>query len=376
MLFLLIFSIIEGNLLISTSTGVLIERDDLFFPFVIKYYTIFTNFSHTRELKRGDDLIIEYENKNLIPTALKIEKKSLNFSNSDFQVEENFLKESSFEIYDLRQEDFEILHIPNAKLYKNEKKDGAIFYGNNTEEEFKTFQNLLKIGLKNLFFYSKGIEGWNNAGNFFITEPKVFLKKGKNLNFIIIDIRSEEEREGGVIPFAYYKEIEKFNWQDFLLKTGMPPILFYGEDEKDERPKIAAEKILNWRFQSQELKDGYVSILNGGVKKLKEAGFKLEKVKLKEFKKEHLKNEGELWEEDLDLLKESYVFVDLRDEEDFIFKNSLKIPLSKLDEKIKDIPKTKEIVLFCYEGKRARIAYEILKNLKYKVKYLNGFFEK
>lgn len=375
MLFFLFLLIIEGNLLISTSSGILIEKSE-FFPFIIKDYTIFSNFSHTRELKKGDKLIVEYEYKNLVPIALKIEKKSFYFSEPRFEIEENLVKESTFEIYDLRQEDFEILHIPNAKLYKNEKKDGAIFYGNNTEKEFKTFQNLLKIGLKNLFFYSKGIEGWNNAGNFFITEPNALVKRGKDLNFIIIDIRSEVEREGGAIPFAYYKEIEKFKWEDFSLKLGMPPILFYGQDEKDERAKIAAEKIINWRFQSEELKDGYVSILNGGVKKLKEEGFKLEKVKLKEFKKEHLKSEGELWEEDLDLLKEGYVFVDLRDEEDFIFKNSLKIPLSKLDEKIKDIPKTKEIVLFCYEGKRARIAYEILKNLKYKVKYLNGFFEK
>lgn len=368
MIFLIIFSIITGNLSQLTKQGILIENEKGFHPFLIKSHTVFINFSQIDELEINDRVKIEYFLKEGVPIALKIEKDKKFFINPVYEAKEIFIKNSlqNYQVIDIREKkEYLHFHLPFAMMEIKKKDKPVLIYGNNSQDErvIEYFLKLQKEGFKEIFVYLDGALDWNKKGNYFYTEPEAVLNYSKN--FILIDVRSKEERQKGVVDFAYFKEIEKMNWEEFSSKAGMVPIVFYGEDENDERPKIAAERVLKWRFENT--KNGEVSILRGGIKELQRKGFKIKKIEIKEFRKEFLKKEGEITLGEIQNFNE-YFLVDLRDEESQ--KANLQFSLNKLDEYLKDLPKNKKIIFFCYEGKRSRIAYEILKNLNFNVKYI------
>ncbi len=372
MLFLILFSLIEveGYLSLNAIQGFIIEKDSKFYPFITKPYTLYLNFKSPNELEIGDKLKVYFKEEKGVPIAFKIEKLKKIYINPKFEIKESFFKENleNYELVDLREEEeFLKINIPSSKreFIKNNKE--IIFYCNDYYDEkcIEKFQNILIKEKGNFLFFQGGIKEWNKRGNYFYTEPEIFLKKEK-INFYLVDLRNKEEREKGVVPFSFYANLEEMDWRDFSSEEGMVPLLFIGRDENDERPVKAAKKVLKWRYDNN--KNGYVSILKGGIEGLKKIGFNLEKKEILSFKVSNLKKEGEIKLEELK--KENY-FVDLRDEGDANFKSAKNLKLSELDEKIEMLPKDKEIILFCYEGKRAEVAFHILKKLGFDVKFIN-----
>lgn len=373
MLFLILFSLLEfeGYLSLSTSEGFLIKKEGKVLPFIIKPYTLYLNFKSPYELEIGDKIKVHFKEKKGVPIAFKIEKLKKIHINPLFEIKESFFKENikSYEIVDLREEEeFLKIHIPSSKreFIKNNKE--IIFYCNDYYDEkcIEKFQNILIKEKANFLFFQGGIKEWNEKGNYFYTEPEILLKKEK-IDFYLIDLRDEEERKKGVIPFSFYANLKEMDWRDFSSEEGMVPLLFIGKDERDERPIKAAEKVLKWRYEGK--KNGYISILKGGIKGLEKIGFKLEIKEILPFKLSNLKKEGEIKLEELS--KKDIFFVDLRAEGDADLKFAKNIKLSELDEKIEILPKDKEVILFCYEGKRAEIAFYILKKLGFNVKFIN-----
>ena len=373
MLFLILLSLleIEGYLSLITSQGFIIEKNGEIFPFIVKPYTLYLNFETFEEIVIGDKLKVYYKENKKVPIAYKIEKLKKIYINPELEIKESFLKSNieNYELVDLRDyEDFINIHIPKSKRNYSKNEKEVVFYCRDFYDEkcIERFQEILINKRGKFFFFQGGIEGWNEKGNYFYTEPEIFLKKEK-INFCVIDVREEEERKKGVVPFAYYSKLEEMDWKEFSSEEGMVPLLFYGKDEKDERPKLAAEKVLKWRYENK--RNGYVSILKGGVEGLKKIGYKLEKKELLPFNVSNLKKEGEV---KLEEVSKDAFFVDLRDETDANLKFAKNIKLSELDEKIEFFPKNKEIILFCYEGKSAKVAYLILKKLGFDVKFING----
>lgn len=368
MLFYLLLSFI-GYIDTITNQGVLLEREGKLYPFVIKNFSVFANFSKIEDLGVGDKIKIDFIEKEAVPVVLKIEKLKKFQINPFYEIKESILKENlkKYTPIDVRKkEDFIKYHIPFSTNNTDNLKEPVLIYGEDSQDE-KVIDLFLKLklgGFEEVLVYSGGFYDWNIKGNFFYTEPEAIINYKED--FVLIDARTEKERGEGVIPFAYFKEIDKMNWEEFSSKDGMPPLVFYGNDEFDERPKIAAEKVLKWRYEGT--KNGPVSILRGGVEELKGKGFKLNKIEIKEFKKNLLKKEGKISFEEIKNLNGIF-FVDLRDEENP--KANLQFPLNKIDEKLNQLPKDKKIILFCYEGKRSKIAYYILKKLNYDVKYLS-----
>jgi len=361
---------IEGSLSLITSQGFIIEKKGESFPFIIKPYTLYLNFDEIEEIIIGDKIKVYYKENKRVPVAYKIEKLKKVFVNPDFEIKISFLKENldNYELVDLRDwEDYIYLQIPKSKRDFKKSEKEVVFYCNDFYDEkcINKFQEILINGRGKFFFFQGGIEEWNKRGNYFYTEPEIFLRKEK-INFYVIDIRDKEEREKGVVPFAFSCKLEEMDWKDFSSEKGMVPLLFYGKDEKDERAKVAAEIVLKWRYEN--VLNGPVSVLEGGIKKLKDIGFKLEKKEIPPFKISNFKNDLKIKLEELS--KNSY-FVDLRDTPDANTKFAKNIKLADLDEKIEFLPKNKEIVLFCYEGKRAKIAYLILKKIGFDVKFIN-----
>lgn len=69
------------------------------------------------------------------------------------------------------------------------------------------------------------------------------------------------------------------------------------------------------------------------------------------------------------------LILDIRDEDEAMqgmLKGALNIPGSDLKERLKDVPKDKEIITHCVTGVRAEMAYNILKDAGYKARFLDA----
>ena len=73
--------------------------------------------------------------------------------------------------------------------------------------------------------------------------------------------------------------------------------------------------------------------------------------------------------------KEDIFLLDVRNQNEYEIakiKNSKLVPLSQLESKIDEIPKDKEIIVYCHHGNRSLNAVEILRKYNFNAKSLVG----
>lgn len=69
------------------------------------------------------------------------------------------------------------------------------------------------------------------------------------------------------------------------------------------------------------------------------------------------------------------IILDVRDPEETqmgVIKGSVNIPVNELKDRLNELPKDKEILVHCATGMRAEMAYNILKEAGYNVKFLDA----
>lgn len=93
-----------------------------------------------------------------------------------------------------------------------------------------------------------------------------------------------------------------------------------------------------------------------------------------------LKGDSEIfhWEEVNSVDRSKSVFVDVRDEVEVslgTIEGSINIPLDDLRNRLEELPKDKELLIYCQVGLRGYVAYRILKQKGYKAKNLSGGYK-
>ena len=76
----------------------------------------------------------------------------------------------------------------------------------------------------------------------------------------------------------------------------------------------------------------------------------------------------------LEKSRNNVVFIDVRTGEEAatgVLKDAQHIPLDKLADATSSLPKDKEIILYCANGIRAQMGYELLSKQGFKTRYLN-----
>lgn len=295
--------------------------------------------------------------------------------------------------------EYRIGHIPGAiSLYSLEGKDlkeklsrliqdrekTLIFYtGPQRFEELKeVVEGLRTSGYKALRTYSGGTIKWVKDGYYLITTLeyiKAGLKEGRS--FVFVDTRPPEVVREGHIPQAINILFEELMPPMIMPYDGADPIVFYGEDINDRRPHRIALMASNWGYHLRSnspvmvLEEGFKGWLSAGlpvkkgdversVKALPESLNSLGIILSEEFKEKWARRHG----------AKDFVFLDVRSEEEFRvigFKDVLHIPVEELHLRLSEIPKDREIIIYCSRGVRAKIAYYILKQNGYRVRYLN-----
>ncbi|MCS7203158.1 MAG: rhodanese-like domain-containing protein [Thermodesulfovibrio sp.] len=229
------------------------------------------------------------------------------------------------------------------------------------------------LGYTNAKVYHDGMPDWKQRG-YPVASTVSYVKEliDKDLSFVLIDVRSKEEAEKEHIPGAVnipLVELEK--WKDkFPAKKGAPILIYCKLDKLSQQ---AFQVVRGW---------GYIntSYILGGIEAWKKANYPVLSGQLKsEIVYIPKPKPGSIpiveFEKIVATLPKDKLIIDVRDVEEVqegMLKGAKNIPVQEIESRLNEIPKDKEIITHCATGLRAEMAYNILKEKGYKVRFLNA----
>jgi len=215
---------------------------------------------------------------------------------------------------------------------------------------------------------------WKKSGNLIVSETaalKDFINK--DIAHVLIDLRDAETAKEGFIQGAVSiptKDLAAA--KDRFPADKSAPVILYS----DKEDVSAYATVISWGYKN-------TSVLNGGITAWEKDGGKLAKGKLTTTISYVPKpRPGEISIEDFKTLAEKGVpdkiILDVRDKDEAMngmIKGAINIPAGEIKDRLRELPKNKEIIAHCTTGIRAESAYDDLKEAGYKVKFLNAIIQ-
>jgi len=215
---------------------------------------------------------------------------------------------------------------------------------------------------------------WKKAGNLVLSEPEIIKDYiEKDIAHVLIDLRAKDEAKKGFIKGAVSMPSKELpNMKDSFPSDKSAPIVLYSDRIDEEAFRI----VRGWGYKD-------TTFLNGGIEGWKKIGGTIEtgepSTKIVYVPKPR---PGEVSIEDFKQIAEQRpsdkLILDVRDEDEAMYGMLLgakNIPEGKIQERLSEIPKDKEIIVHCVTGIRAEMAYSKLKELGYKVRFLNAVIQ-
>ncbi len=229
--------------------------------------------------------------------------------------------------------------------------------------------NAMAMGYTNVKIYPGGYPDWIKTE---ISEASVeFVKNfaGKP-SVVIVDVRDAAEANKEHIVGAVSIPFDKLpTYRDRFPEKKKAPIVVYGQKKIE-----AARMIHSWGYKR-------AMYLPVSLKEFKGLGGKTETGPAKtEIVYVPRKIPGTVGVDEFKKLLASkrtdLMIIDVRGADEYkkaTIKGAVNIPLDEMEKRLSEIPKDREVVLFCNTGVRAEMAYTLLKKRGFNnVKYLNG----
>lgn len=218
-----------------------------------------------------------------------------------------------------------------------------------------------------------GLPAWKKAGNVVLSSPKNLKEHmDKDIPNVLIDVRPAADAKKGHIQGAVSipaAEIAKA--KDRFPGSKSAPIILYADDTKTAADVF--KTVRGWGYPNTSVLDGGIEgwKKNGGLVVSGDVTTKIVyvpkprpgAVAIEEFKTI------------AETLPAGKLILDVRDEDESMqgmLKGAVNIPGGDLKERMKELPKDKEIITHCLTGVRAEMAYNVLKDAGYKVRFLDA----
>jgi len=222
--------------------------------------------------------------------------------------------------------------------------------------------------------FHDGLPVWKKAGNLMVSEPAALKElMDKDIAHVLIDLRDAKEAEKGFIPGAVSITAKDLSAaiNKFPADKSAPIILY--ADKLDEE---AFKTIRTWGY-------GNTSLLNGSIAAWTKDGGKAEKGKLATVISYLPKpRPGEIAIEEFKAIAEKgspdKVILDVRESDEALsgmIRGATNIPESTIKNRLKELPKDKEIITYCATGIRAESVFEELKAAGFKARFLNAVIQ-
>jgi rhodanese-related sulfurtransferase len=222
-----------------------------------------------------------------------------------------------------------------------------------------------KWGYTNVSVYIEGEPAWKKVG-FITTSTPEYIRKG---NIVLVDLRSSDDVMKGHIPGAVNIPAMELTVARSMFPSFMGAHIIYYSDSSGTVKK--AIKISNgWGYKK-------ATALLDGIDAWQRAGYKLSTgPALKKIDYVRKLSPGEISIADFKkAISSDTVILDVRTPEEFSyghFPNAINIPVDNLSSRYTEIDKNRSILTQCKTGVRAEMAYTILKEKGYNVKYLKA----
>jgi len=397
---------IEGSLVINYKNLLLIRESGkgervILLPDAVS----FNNFKSLQELEPGNRLKLK-SGRELAGIAvsddIELERGAEPFDPAlairSFELWDKIVAGDQMVLFDMRPvEQFTSGHIPGARSFpasigeaglrslmeelKVAKDIPVIFYSaDGTDERMNEYAKMaVSMGYAGTRLFTAGMAGWLKDGHFVAVQVdalKNMVKAGKPVVFV--DTREKILYESGHLPGAINISSNRLHPDMIMAYDAADPILFYGAGASDRESLEAASMAAGWGYLHKS--DSPVMVLEGGLSAWKSAGMQVETgesgknsaglptstrgmILFDEFKS--------LWERRGE--EKTKLFLDVRSRLELVdtkIKNIVHIPVDELPFRLSELPKDKEIVVYCSSGRRSRIAYHILQQNGYRTRYL------
>jgi rhodanese-related sulfurtransferase len=235
-----------------------------------------------------------------------------------------------------------------------------------------------KLGYANIRVYQAGMPDWSKQS--FSVLPPQSLKEAwidKEITHLLLDVRPEGDARNGFIRGAISFPAGDLNKGLAKLPAAdkKAPLILYDTNGQDDAIMVAKALIAAGQIN--------VKIVTGGVNAWKAANLPLEsgnlnaslayvpkprvgEISIEEFKK------------NLAAPSAATVILDARNPDEGnagMLPNARLISVEDLPQRLSELPRDKEIIAYCNTGVRAEMAYHLLKEKGYTVRYLNGKVE-
>ncbi len=230
-----------------------------------------------------------------------------------------------------------------------------------------------KMGYTRVKVFADGLHAWKKSGNLVVSSVqslKEYLEKG--IPFVLIDLRpTDEAKRGHIIGAVSVPGKDLPNAKEMFPSDKSAPIMLYDNDTKSGCDDFVS--VRGWGYTN-------VAVLEGGFDEWKRSGglvisgdvatriIYVPKLRAGEISVEEFKRIAEMSPSDKQLL-------DVRDEDEAMqgmLKGALDVPSWELKNRLNELTRDKEIILYCDTGLRAEMAYHILKEAGFRARFLNA----
>jgi len=224
-----------------------------------------------------------------------------------------------------------------------------------------------KWGWKNVRVYVGGMPAWKKSGRYTVSTPDYV----RTANIVLIDLRAPAAVAAGHIPRAVGIPASKLDAaKDSFPESLSAPIVFYSNNI-DESIK-AVELARNWRYKNVTLLE-FPGVLEWQKKgyDIKTGPAAAEVVYVRKLEPGQIS----IPNFEAALKTQAIAVIDVRGPSEYAaghFPGAINISLDELPAKLDEIPKDKFVVVHCRTGVRGEMAYLLLKEKGYDVKYLKA----
>lgn len=239
-----------------------------------------------------------------------------------------------------------------------------------------------KAGYTNLKGYQAGLPDWGKS-KLPMHADADWLAKNLNTWTVILDVRdtqasSKSHVQGAVaLPLADLQAmagrfLEEKTYAELPGVTDMrAPIVVYADSHASREALLAYKELRNWGYSR-------TTVLYQGFEGWQKAGLPVEQgPAVAEIVYQKKLAPGAIGSEEfaaLEKSREGVYFIDVRGDKEVatgMLKDARHVPLEKLANVAADLPKDKEIIIYCSNGIRAEMAYETLNKMGFKARFLN-----
>jgi len=224
-----------------------------------------------------------------------------------------------------------------------------------------------KWGWNNAKVYIEGMPAWKKAGHYTVSTPDYV----RTANIVLIDLRSPATVSAGHIPRAVNIPFGNLaEAKDTFPESLTAPIVFYSDNEKDSIEAVQMAR--SWRYKN-------VSLLEfPGALAWQKSGYDIKTgPAAEEIVYVRRLEPGQISIENFEaaLKSKAITVVDVRGPSEYAaghFSGAINISLDELPAKLDDLPSDKFVVVHCRTGVRGEMAYLLLKEKGFDVKYLKA----